>query len=238
MCGQPLLPWVQALIGALEADEANDATHLATPARSHRRAVPIEDGDAEIDGLIGCFADVVAARSAEDPMRAADHAAKIEHALDATRRAIERNEPAGRTIKLRVMVRLVQGRHRSVRASPVGLRPGTRRDNLSVHPRAYWFRMGRGPVIDMRRKWLLRRLLSTLVERRVNTPGVAISIEALVDAGWPDQTIQPQAAIGRLYTAIGCLRQLGLHRVILNEEAGYLLDPSVGIAVEEVDAEC
>ncbi len=50
-------------------------------------------------------------------------------------------------------------------------------------------------------------------------------MEQLLQAAWPDETIQPASAANRLYVALATLRKQGLKRLLLTEEEGYLLDP-------------
>jgi hypothetical protein len=56
---------------------------------------------------------------------------------------------------------------------------------------------------------------------------VALSAEALVGAGWPDERMRHHAGLLRVYTAVRRLRKLGLAGVLVTRDDGYLLDPCV-----------
>lgn len=90
---------------------------------------------------------------------------------------------------------------------------------------ARWFRDTEGHWRDFRRRRPLRRLLLALIERRLVAPGDGLAMEQLLQAAWPDETIQPASAANRLYVALATLRKQGLKRLLLTEEEGYLLDP-------------
>ncbi|MEO1271704.1 MAG: helix-turn-helix domain-containing protein, partial [Myxococcota bacterium] len=81
-----------------------------------------------------------------------------------------------------------------------------------------------GPV-DLSRKRVVRRLLSKLLEAREQEPGEPVRAEALLKAGWPQQSFVGDSGRSRLYVAIASLRELGLADVLLTRSGGYLLDP-------------
>jgi hypothetical protein len=56
-----------------------------------------------------------------------------------------------------------------------------------------------------------------------------VGLDELVEAGWPSERIQAEAAASRVYTAIKTLRDLGLGRWLLRRDDGYLLDPDLRI---------
>lgn len=95
---------------------------------------------------------------------------------------------------------------------------------------AWWFEGERGRV-ELRTRVALRRVLASLVERRVRAPGVALTTHALVEAGWPGERIAHEAAADRVYAAVGALRKLGLDGVLVRLDGGYALSPEVPIAV-------
>ena len=66
---------------------------------------------------------------------------------------------------------------------------------------------------------LLRRLLAALLE----VDGEAVSSDALIAAGWPDERIIASAASNRLRVAIAKLRGMGLREVLETEPGGYRL---------------
>ena len=81
---------------------------------------------------------------------------------------------------------------------------------------------------------MLRRVFGALVAARRVTPGHAISVEGILAAGWPGERVQHAAGLLRVYTAIKRLRALGLERLLVTAEDGYLLDPQVPLTVSEV----
>ena len=84
-----------------------------------------------------------------------------------------------------------------------------------------------GEQIDLTRHGPLRRLLEALVATRIATPGVAMSADALLEAGWPDERVRYDAGMLRVYTAVRRLRKLGLESALVTRDDGYLLDPTI-----------
>jgi hypothetical protein len=71
---------------------------------------------------------------------------------------------------------------------------------------------------------LLRRLLTTLVEARLEEPGIALPRARLVEAGWPGEQMSTAAARNRINVAITRLRRLGLDGWLVHQSgAGFLL---------------
>ena len=54
----------------------------------------------------------------------------------------------------------------------------------------------------------------------------------LIEAGWPGEKMQHEAATLRVYTTIRRLRGLGLGDVLVTRDEGYLLDPEVAVRTE------
>lgn len=86
-----------------------------------------------------------------------------------------------------------------------------------------------GSRIDLSRRTTLARLLDVLVERRLETPGVPLSFEVLIEAGWPGERVLMLPAQNRVRVAVTTLRNMGLRRVLIFREGGHLLDPEVPI---------
>jgi len=86
--------------------------------------------------------------------------------------------------------------------------------------------------VELARKKVWRRLLVALLERRLEAPGEALSMETLVRRGWPDQRVLQSAARNRLHVALSGLRKAGLDPLIQKCGDGYLLDPEVEVAVQ------
>jgi predicted ATPase len=88
-----------------------------------------------------------------------------------------------------------------------------------------WFWLPSGNRIDAPGK--LCRLLRTLVAHHQRAPGAPLSIDELIERGWPGEKMHPEAGAKRVYTAIWHLRRLGLKDAILRVDGGYMLDPGV-----------
>jgi hypothetical protein len=73
----------------------------------------------------------------------------------------------------------------------------------------------------------VRRVLDALVRERLARPGHALSSDALLAAGWPEERIRYESGMLRVYTAVRRLRGMGLGDVLVTRDDGYLLDPSV-----------
>jgi hypothetical protein len=98
---------------------------------------------------------------------------------------------------------------------------------LLVCPDGLWFRSPDGPVVSIERWRPLQRLLLRLVEEREVRPGMPLTVEALVEAGWPSERMIARAGATRVYTAIASLRRLGLRDVLVRIGGGYLLVPAI-----------
>ena len=66
-----------------------------------------------------------------------------------------------------------------------------------------------------------------LADKRESEPGVALSLDDLLCAGWPGERVLAEAGASRVYTAIGTLRRMGLKPTLLRRDDGYLLDPEL-----------
>jgi hypothetical protein len=78
----------------------------------------------------------------------------------------------------------------------------------------------------------LRRLLLALAEARNERPGTALSVEQLLEAGWPGEHPIYEAGVNRVYVAISSLRKLGLGELLQRWDGGYRLAPSLSCHVE------
>ncbi len=109
------------------------------------------------------------------------------------------------------------------------LRSGTR-TQLVVARDGRWCKPPNGDVVQLERRGAMRRLLVALAEARRDTPGVSLSWEQLLKAGWPDENPRVDAGKNRVYVTVAQLRSLGLRNVLTSTDAGYMLDPDVPIA--------
>jgi hypothetical protein len=102
-------------------------------------------------------------------------------------------------------------------------RPGV----MCIHETERSFQIDGEARVILRRRHAPWLVLKRLAEERQHAPGHGLSVEELVAAGWPGETILPSAAASRLYFVIRELRKAGLERVLLTVAEGYMLDPSI-----------
>lgn len=133
----------------------------------------------------------------------------------------DREDGAVRASELPIAVRLLRRAvaARAGRAAPAGA--------VEIGPDHAWFRIGDAPPVDLTKHGALRRIVAALVAARRASPGVALSADDLFAAGWPGERARPDAAAGRVYTAVRTLRRRGLDAVLVRREQGYLLDEAV-----------
>ena len=81
--------------------------------------------------------------------------------------------------------------------------------------------------VDLGRRRALRLILRKLANHGMTAGGQALSLDDLLEAGWPGERVLPEAGANRVYVAVATLRKLGLRDVLLNRDDGYLLDPDV-----------
>jgi hypothetical protein len=90
-----------------------------------------------------------------------------------------------------------------------------------------------GCRLDLQRRGPLRRILLALLEQRRCHPGVPLSVDAVASAGWPGERIRHQSAVARVYTTVNRLRALGLGKILITRDDGYLLDPALVVRQEK-----
>jgi hypothetical protein len=88
--------------------------------------------------------------------------------------------------------------------------------------------------VSLARRGPLRRLLRTLIRRRLDAPGEALDRDALLAAGWPGQRVQFEAGSRRVRVAVAALRSLGLRAVLLTRDDGYLIDPAIPVRAARI----
>lgn len=84
-----------------------------------------------------------------------------------------------------------------------------------------------GTQFDLATRAPLRRLLLALVDVRLDRPGAALTLDDLVQHGWPGEKLVGTTGPDRAYAALSTLRKLGLRSVLVRRDDGYLLDPAV-----------
>jgi hypothetical protein len=104
--------------------------------------------------------------------------------------------------------------------------------DLEVGPAAEWFVLRGAERLFLAPRPTMRRLLHALLTRRLESPGTPVTVWELVDAMWPDETVDPLAAPNRVYVAVNRLRSLGLRDVIEHVGDGYRLSPACSVRVD------
>jgi hypothetical protein len=89
-----------------------------------------------------------------------------------------------------------------------------------------------GTRVDMRRRGAPRRILMALVKAH-HGEGAPLSVDQVLEAGWPDERILPDAGRARVYMAISTLRKLGLAPLMERTDEGYRFTP--GLTLQRVD---
>lgn len=101
---------------------------------------------------------------------------------------------------------------------------------LEVTDAARWFRLeGDDEGVDLTRRRALRGVLRGLVERRLSAPGEPMTLDDVLEAGWPGERMSPESGARRVYVTINRLRKLGLGELLLTTGDGYMLAPKVAV---------
>jgi len=103
----------------------------------------------------------------------------------------------------------------------------------AIGPDALWLEAASGARTDLARHGPLRRVLDSLVTRRLESPGAPATALDLLEAGWPGERVRHESGMLRVYTIVRRLRALGLGDALVTREGGYLLDPDTPIARRE-----
>jgi predicted ATPase len=139
--------------------------------------------------------------------------------------------PSARAMQLRAAAEAHEAAGRTWRAAIARFRAGTLEHEgapagWTVGAEARWLMAPGGERISLARHGSLRRVLDALVERHLEAPGAALSAMALLDVGWPDERVQHDSGMLRVYSVVRRLRALGLGSALLTRDDGYLLDPA------------
>ncbi|MFO0757241.1 MAG: hypothetical protein U0359_12170 [Byssovorax sp.] len=90
-------------------------------------------------------------------------------------------------------------------------------------------RLSSGAEIDLSRRPTALAVFAHLLRARLERPGLAQPSDRLIQVGWPDERVAPDAAANRLYALVSLLRRLGLRDVIERTEGGYAVSPALDI---------
>jgi hypothetical protein len=94
---------------------------------------------------------------------------------------------------------------------------------MMLGPDGRWFELDGGPRVDLSRRSAPRKFLLALVADSIG-PSAGLSLDDLIEAGWPGESLVRSAASARVYVAISTLRKLGLESVLTRVEGRYQLD--------------
>ena len=95
-----------------------------------------------------------------------------------------------------------------------------------------WFRTPDGDEVDLRPRKRLHRLFAALVEHYQESPQSALSLDLLIQRGWPQERMDSHSAVNRLHVALTTLRNLGLRDLIFRNDDGYRLDAARPVILE------
>jgi predicted ATPase len=87
--------------------------------------------------------------------------------------------------------------------------------------------------VDLQRRGPVRRILLRFVEAHQDGAAAPLTVEELLEAGWPGEAVNYEAGVARVYSAIATLRKLGLRDVLETVDGGYRLSPRIGVAFED-----
>lgn len=96
-------------------------------------------------------------------------------------------------------------------------------ESVALGPDAEW--IDRGGYERVKLGASLRRILNLLLRWNDEDPGRSVATWELLDAGWPGETMLPEAGANRVYAAISRLRNMGLRGSIERHDEGYRISP-------------
>jgi len=176
--------------------------------------------------IVEALLDLIEARLLPGDSDAGSTQAQVEQSREKLRMATspEGRRTAGMHSAIRLLTQELEGWPAAAGA------PGSAgQETLRIGVGGGWFQVGEGERIDLRRRVAIRRVLDTLAERRIASPGAAIDPFELFGIAWTGVEIDPETAKRRLYFGVWTLRKLGLAEILLHQTDGYLLDPEVAI---------
>lgn len=237
-------------------DRRSEALCLSRLARATAALGWVDDAGgclAAADRLLGRFADEMAsatvdldrgfvelasARAVEAEDERASLFARVRERIAAVSRA-RGDAPAWieRSDDVRFAVRLLEAGLADLGPEPeAAAAPEAERSESAVlmGPQARWLQLPGDEAKDLRRRKAMRLILERLVLEHHERPGAGLALEVLLEAGWPGEKVMASAGANRVYVALTGLRKLGLRKLLLSRDDGYLLDPAVPVV--RVDA--
>jgi hypothetical protein len=110
--------------------------------------------------------------------------------------------------------------------------PQRREPHIVLGQDGEWLATPNGMRHSLGRRRPLRRLLLALVHAHRSRAGASLTVDELLEAGWPGEQPLPEAGSNRVWVAISTLRKLGLGETLQRWDGGYRLDPSVPCLIE------
>jgi hypothetical protein len=83
----------------------------------------------------------------------------------------------------------------------------------------------------------LSGIVTALVDRHGEAPDASLSLQDLLEAGWPGERLVAEAGANRVYVALAQLRRMGLRDVIERSKRGYRLAPRTVVRLVAPSAE-
>ena len=124
----------------------------------------------------------------------------------------------------RTIIRILEAERARSRSRVLSLR--LRRDLTAFQV------VGEDPV-PLPRGRVLGRLLQALVLAHVESPGADVPNEDLMARCWPGERFRSDVGLRRIRESVRRLRRMGLDRLVLTTEGGYLLDPKASVSFVE-----
>ena len=162
-------------------------------------------------------------------------AGRVPLALERVRRHLrEADEQAEQSEEVRLALRLYKGAVQAQCPDALAAEPAApNAPALVVDPDGRGFTPPDEDRIDLGRRRALRLIVQKLATYRMTAAGRALSLDDLLEAGWPGERVLPEAGANRVYVAVATLRKLGLRDLLLSRDDGYLLDPAVDLRYSE-----
>ncbi|MEM7159114.1 MAG: tetratricopeptide repeat protein [Myxococcota bacterium] len=104
-----------------------------------------------------------------------------------------------------------------------------------VGPQGRWLQVPGEQAQDLRRRKAMRLILDRLTDEHRANPGAGLPLETLLEVGWPGERVMASAGANRVYVALTTLRKMGLRKLLLSRDDGYLLDPATPVKRIEAD---
>lgn len=102
---------------------------------------------------------------------------------------------------------------------------------LVLAPDFRWMQAPHQQRLDLGDRPQIAQVLRLLVQRRQLAPGQATAAVDLCAAAWPGDRSDRASLLNRLRVAMTTLRRMGLRDLLMRDNVGYWLDPSVPVVV-------